>query len=81
MVYVLGENTGEHWGRGGYNSIDIYISSQELEEQNEILYNTKVVLEKQVDTLNPKADKLGKEYILINKKVFYYRRIKKGRQS
>lgn len=24
---VLGENTGEHWGRGGYNSIDIYISS------------------------------------------------------
>ena len=60
--------TGEHSGdceKGavlGCNKIHVFlfISLQELEEQNEILYNTKVILEKQVNTLNPKADKLGK---------------------
>ena len=48
-------------GKSWCNRIDFFfISLQELEEQNEILYNTKVILEKQVNTLNPKADKLGK---------------------
>ena len=33
--------------------------TQELEEQNQIPYDTKLVLEKQVHGLSPKAERLG----------------------
>ena len=40
---------------------------QELEQQNELLYNTKAVLEKQINALNSKAEKLGKLALILLK--------------